>query len=212
MKVYQVKIEIKDSEPLIWRRVLISASMSFQGLHRVIQRVLDFKDQHLYMFHLPDHTLKVTTDPEALEVYQEYLENKEQIEKTLGALNTPFAREQLEKLRTEVRRPSELAIAPYVQVDGTFEYVYDFADNWEIVVSVEGVLEDYALEYPLLLAGEEGAPVENMGGFDHFKDFLAAYHNPEHPDHPQAKVWGDQVGFTDYDGEAIQERLKAWRE
>lgn len=211
MKVYQVKIEMKGSEPHIWRRVLVAANTDFQELHQVIQHVFHFRDNHVYMFSLLDHNLKVTTDEETLEVYGEYLANREQIEKTLGALATPFAKEQLAKYRTEVQRPDGLFIEPYVEPGICFEYVYDFKAQWEMVLTIEGTLEDYALNHPVLLAGEGAAPPEKIGGLQDFQDFLVAYQNPDHPDHKGARQWGLQEGFTDYNGEAIQERLKVWR-
>ena len=185
MKAYHVKIEIKGSQPLVWRRVLIAASMDFQDLHWVIQKILNFWDSHVYMFYLPSHRLKVTHDEEAYEVYQEYLENQEQIEKTLGALDTPFARRQLENLRTAVHKPIGLKIETYLQPGGIVEYRYDSGDSWEINLTVEGILEDHVLHHPVLLGGEQAAPPEGVG---------------------------EQQDFADYDSEEVQKRLKAWRE
>jgi|LSQX01.3.fsa_nt_gb hypothetical protein len=212
MQAYRVKIEVKNSQPLIWRRVLVDGGGNFQDLHEVIQNVLSFGDSHLYMFFLPNHKLKVTNDEGAHEVYLEYLENREQIEATLTALDTPFAKRQLENLRIEVQKPGAMRLAPYFQPGTTAEYLYDFGDSWDISLTAEGILEDYALEYPILLAGEQAAPLEHMGGLRGYQKFFEAYHNPEHPDHVGARQWGDQQGFVDYDSEAIQKRLRAWGE
>ncbi len=209
MKAYQMRIEFKGSKPCIWRRILISADASFRELHEVIQTIFNFKDKHLYIFRFSDHRLKVTNDPEAHEVYEEYLENQEAIEKTLLALNTPFATKQLENFRTMVGEPDAFKIAPYLQEGSIVDYLYDFVDNWEIILTVERVVEDYILDYPSLLAGEQGAPLEDMGGLAGFEEFLTAYNNPQHPDHDRARKWGNQQGFTEYDGESIQVRLRS---
>lgn len=48
--VYQLKISLKGAKPPIWRRVLVSAGMSLDQLHVVIQTVFDWDNSHLHMF------------------------------------------------------------------------------------------------------------------------------------------------------------------
>ncbi|SRR5690554_6924705 len=206
--VYQIKVVLKGSTPLVWRRVLLRASSTFEQLHQVIQRSFAFKDSHLYMFTLADHTLKVTNDDEALEVYQEYLENKEEIEAALLALDSPFARRRLEALRVAVHKPDQTKLESYLQVGDRIDYLYDFGDNWEFSIEVETIVEERLLDHPILLGGEHGAPLENMGGLAGFEEFLEAFNDARHPDHEAARKWGEQQGFSDYDEEAIQGRLQ----
>lgn len=209
MKVCQIKFEFKNSNPSIWRRVLISSGISFEELHQTIQMAFNFQDSHLYMFNLPDHKLKVTNDEEAYEVHQEYLENQDEMEKTLGALNTPFAQRQLETLRIAVHKPHLTKIESYLRLGDVVDYVYDFGDNWELTVEVEKIEDKEVLVCPILLAGEQGAPLENMGGLRDFAEFLAVYNDPEHPEHALARRWGKEQGFSDYDADAIQSRLQS---
>ncbi len=209
MKTYQIRLTFKDSNPPIWRRVLVSAGLSFRELHEVIQKVFNFQDKHLYMFVLPNHKLRVTNDEEAYQVHQEYLENQDEMEKTLLALDSPFAMRQLENLRIAVHRPDMIKIGPYLKKGDVVDYIYDFGDNWELSVEVEKI-EDVAISHcSVLLAGEQGAPVEDMGGLSEFEEFLAARNDPGHPDHALARAWGQEIGFSDYDGDAIQERLSS---
>ena len=42
MKAYIIKIELLDSYPLIWRRVVMPADATFRRLHDVIQTVTNF--------------------------------------------------------------------------------------------------------------------------------------------------------------------------
>lgn len=46
----QFKIFLTDSDPLIWRRVLIPNHLKFSSLHKVIQALFDWADYHLYEF------------------------------------------------------------------------------------------------------------------------------------------------------------------
>lgn len=47
---YLLKIELKNIEPVIWRRFVVPASISLDRLHDVIQIVMGWKDSHLHEF------------------------------------------------------------------------------------------------------------------------------------------------------------------
>lgn len=211
MKAYQVRIELDQSSPLVWRKVILPEGATFARLHQVIQNSLSFSDCHLYMFSLPGHQLRVTNDNQAHQVYQEYRENQEQIEQTLTALGTSFARLQLEQMRTVVRSPEQTAVDEYLLEEGLLHYVYDLRHRWEITVTLEQIVENYALAYPTLLAGEEAAPHDSMRGLAGFREFLDAYRDPGHPDHALACTWAKQQAFR-YDHSEIQRRLRALAE
>lgn len=48
--VYQLKVSLTFSEPLIWRRIRVSGSMTLTGLHRVIQTCMGWEDNHTHQF------------------------------------------------------------------------------------------------------------------------------------------------------------------
>ena len=48
MGAHEIKIELKDSEPLIWRIVVIPTEMTFEKLHFAIQLAMGWQDYHLY--------------------------------------------------------------------------------------------------------------------------------------------------------------------
>ena len=48
MSAHEIKIELKDSEPLIWRRVVIPIEMTFEKLHIAIQLAMGWQDYNLY--------------------------------------------------------------------------------------------------------------------------------------------------------------------
>ncbi len=47
---YQLKLTLVDSEPEVWRRVLVSADVVLQELHSIIQRAMGWESQHEYAF------------------------------------------------------------------------------------------------------------------------------------------------------------------
>ena len=52
--VYQFKISLKHSVPLIWRRVLVPAIMPLAQFHIVIQALFEWEQAHLYSFYYSD--------------------------------------------------------------------------------------------------------------------------------------------------------------
>lgn len=49
-QILQLKISLKYSEPLIWRRFLVNGNISFHRLHDIIQVVMGWGNYHLYDF------------------------------------------------------------------------------------------------------------------------------------------------------------------
>ena len=48
--IYQLKISLSGSRPLIWRRILIPSDVSFFDLHVAIQDAMGWFDSHLHQF------------------------------------------------------------------------------------------------------------------------------------------------------------------
>jgi hypothetical protein len=48
--IYRLKVTLQDTQPPIWRRVEVPATMTLAGLHDVIQAVMGWEDGHLHQF------------------------------------------------------------------------------------------------------------------------------------------------------------------
>ena len=72
MKAYQIKIKLIDSEPLIWRRVIVPAEITFKRLHDTIQFAMGWWDSHLYEFEFPEEKLRITCDDESFDEWKYY--------------------------------------------------------------------------------------------------------------------------------------------
>ena len=48
--IYQIKIELLEFEPTIWRRVLLNSDTSLFGLHSIIQITMGWENAHLFHF------------------------------------------------------------------------------------------------------------------------------------------------------------------
>ncbi len=49
-KMYQFKISLNYSDPVIWRQVLVPTTFSFKDLHKVIQVLFDWDEAHMHEF------------------------------------------------------------------------------------------------------------------------------------------------------------------
>lgn len=49
-ETFQIKITLRDSQPAIWRRILVSGDMTFRVFHRVLQEVMGWENAHSHRF------------------------------------------------------------------------------------------------------------------------------------------------------------------
>ncbi len=215
---YIIKIELNDSEPLVWRRLIMPAGATFNRLHDVIQTVTNFKsgypagDYHLYEFDLREENTRVTNDEEAYQEHLHFKKNRKAYEERLRTMppeHAEFEKVYQERLESEVRKPTGLKIDNYLEEQKRILYRYDFGDGWEFIIKLEDIVNDYYFGYPTLLDGAETAPPEDVGGIQGFYDFLEAYRDEQHPEHKEMKAWADCQGFREYDSEWINEQLKS---
>ncbi len=60
--IYQLKIQLEDIDPPIWRRLLVSGDLSLGKLHEVIQEAMGWTNTHLHQFVIAGESY---SDPEA---------------------------------------------------------------------------------------------------------------------------------------------------
>jgi hypothetical protein len=74
-----------------------------------------------------------------------------------------------------------------------FTYTYDFGDDWEHRIVVEGAVPRVeGQRYPACVAGKRACPPEDCGGPYGYAHFLAARADPSHPDHQEMSGWVDE--------------------
>lgn len=217
MKSYIIKIELEESSPLIWRRVIMPAGATYRRLHDIIQNVSNFQSgypgggYHLYEFDLPEENRIVTDNEEAYMEHQHYTKNKKYYEdrlKSMPANMLQFEQNHQERLKIEVRKPTGLKIDDCLEKYKEIRYNYDFGDDWRFTIKLEEIVDDYYFGYPTLLDGAETAPPEDVGGIHGFYEFLEAYRDPKHPEHGDMKAWVEDWNFREYNPEWINARLK----
>ncbi|MDT9026884.1 plasmid pRiA4b ORF-3 family protein [Rossellomorea yichunensis] len=217
MKSYIVKIELEESDPLIWRRVILPAGATYRRLHDIIQNVTNFLSgyphggYHLFEFDLTKDQKTVTDNEEAYLEHQHYKKNKAEYEERLRSISSEmlnFEQNYQERLKIEVRKPTGLKIDEYLEKHKEIRYSYDFGDGWHFTVKLERIVDDYYFGFPTLLDGAETAPPEDVGGIHGFYEFLDAYRDEKHPEHENMKSWAKSVYFREYDLVWINQKLK----
>jgi len=61
--VYQLKVTLDETDPPVWRRLLVPASISLKQLHGVLQKAMGWTNSHLHQFEVRDRTYGIP-DPE----------------------------------------------------------------------------------------------------------------------------------------------------
>jgi hypothetical protein len=218
MKSYIIRIELEESYPLIWRKVIMPAGATFNRLHDVIQGVTNFQSGypcirplHLFEFNLKEENVRVTNDGQAFQEHQHFKNNKKMYEerlKTIPPELAEFEKAHQKRLKTVVRKPAALKIDDYIEKYKVIEYNYDFSDGWQFIITLEDIVEDYYFGFPTLLDGAEIAPPEDVGGLTGFYEFLKVYEDEDHPDNKDVVAWAKEQRFKEYDPDWINIYIK----
>ncbi len=163
-RIARIKITLDDVAPAIWRRIEVPLGTSLKGLHAAIQAAMLFQNYHLFEF-------RVTTGSE------------------IRRYGIPDEDDLI--YGNEVFDAANVRLAALVQRGvESFDYVYDFGDNWQHTVKIEAVDDaDPAVEYPRFLIGERRAPPEDVGGAPGFERFVEAMARPRHRERKRLIEW-----------------------
>ena len=91
-----------------------------------------------------------------------------------------------------------------------FVYEYDFGDSWRHRIKVKPIAQPNTdWFYPLCIAGERGAPPDDVGGVTGYLEFLSAIRNPKHDEHESMLTWiGGAFDPEGFDLNAINRALR----
>lgn len=170
--VFQLKITLLDCHRAVWRRIQV-ADCTLAMLHRSIQDAMGWTESHLHAFDINGEQYSA---PDFLE----------------------FGMEDVRDSTTV--RLSKLAEAPGENVE--FLYIYDFGDNWEHKVEIEGLVERApGVRYPICVAGKGNSPPEDVGGVWGYREFLKIIANPRHQEHAHYIEWAGTFDPDEFDPE-----------
>lgn len=182
-KFIQLKISLKEIEPLIWRRFAVRDSISFHQLHEIIQKVMGWENYHLYEFKIDNEVLG-QIDDDALDSNPD-LKDSEKI-KLFKYLNKEGKK---------------------------FVYYYDFGDSWAHDIKVEKILEDYVNNPICIEGERACPPEDcgGTGGYERLLVLLKTGKDPEGGNAKELKNWLGNWQPEKFDINQINKSLKNGR-
>jgi hypothetical protein len=132
---FQVRIDLLQVKPPIWRRLILSGDLTLDRVHAVLNEAMGWTNSHLHRF------------------------------RTGNGPNSPYFITEFDLhegdegvLEDGVRLDQVVA-----EKGDALWYDYDFGDGWEHVVKVEAVLPEPPAEVELV-TGRRACPPEDVGG------------------------------------------------
>jgi len=176
---YQLRIELKHVEPLVWCRIVVPQNVTLQKLHPTLLWAMGWQGGHLHEFEIARLHYGMPPD-------EDWPDNRPVLDESRFKLSS--------FIETGLRR---------------FKYIYDFGDYWEHVVVVEGMHHRNPGSQPVArLAGENACPPEDVGGAPGYVEFLTAIHDRTHEEHADLLQWvGGSFDPTAFDLADINHRL-----
>lgn len=162
----QFKIELTETNPLVWRKVLVPSNYNFWDLHVAIQDSMGWLDYHLHHFEIKGKG--------------KHKESK---------IGIPDF-ERFDEL-PEVFPGWEIPVMNYFNDLGvTAKYLYDYGDSWRHSIKLEGyIVKEKGIKYPTCIDGELACPPEDCGGISGYYELQKTLSNPNDEDYEQMRSW-----------------------
>lgn len=141
---FRVRVDLRHAKPPIWRRLDVRSDLRLDVVHRVLQAAFGWTDSHLWRFSIGGDPF----DPAS----QLFL--------------CPWDHEEGEADDDGGIPASAVRLDETLQALGdTLSYIYDYGDNWELIVQLEHV-EPATPGIPsaVVVDGRRAAPPEDCGG------------------------------------------------
>lgn len=178
-RIYELYVELEDIEPLIWRRLLVPATITLPKLHRLLQLAMGWTNSHLHSFTVDDKTFGMAglDDFGELDMLDE---RRQTLEATLGEANREFV----------------------------YEYDFGDSWRCRITAKALAH-PNLEWHYPLCTDGARAGPPDDCGGPLGYEEFLAAIKDPQHEEHESMLIWiGGAFDPEGFDLNAINRTLR----
>jgi hypothetical protein len=168
-----------------WRRIITPEDINFKQLHKIIQVVYDWKGYHLYDFSIFGKSGNCLINIKS--EFEEVCEPRTDCQMNLD---------------------SDVRLSDYVRRQCNIVYLYDYGDNWEHKITIQGINTEYDKNHPTCLMGEGNAPPEDVGGVGGYEEFLEIMSNPSHTEYKNMKQWVRSQWYKDFDIDFVNRRLQ----
>jgi hypothetical protein len=145
--IYQFRIELKESNPLVWREIAVPEACTLYQLHMLMQASFGWTNSHLFQFS----------------------------EKGLGDkkhYGVPYEKDDLAQGMIDAK--NVLAKTLFKKEGDVFIYVYDFGDHWVHSVKLIARIDKDDKYCPVCTGGGGACPPEDVGGIHGYQQMLIA--------------------------------------
>jgi Plasmid pRiA4b ORF-3-like protein len=152
IQIYQLKVTLRGSRPLIWRQIQVRSDITLGKLHRILQVVMGWTDTHLHQFTIRGKQYWIPDEGD--------MDLRKKID------------ERKHRLRDVVSRQASRF---------TYEYDFGDLWTHELLVE-NILFPQAGVQYPVCLAGARACPPEDVGGIVGYETLLEATHpnHPQH--------------------------------
>lgn len=180
--IFQIKISLDKTQPVIWRRVLVPASVTFFDLHHIIQISMGWTNSHLFEFKVGDYTIGY--EDQRLEGFEDVANAND--------------------VRLDLLLMEEGKVFSYLYDFG------DYWKHTITVERI--LQEEPGKLYPVCIEGELRCPPEDCGSIDGFYSMLGILKDKKHPDYRETKRWvGRGYDPENFDIAKINNELPKYR-
>ncbi len=176
--VFQFKVTLKGTKPVIWRRFWVMEDITFIKLHDVLQIVMGWQDSHLHVFSFGRIQIGDITDDEFAEI-----------------VNYDERSLRLNEIFTQEKQSAE------------YEYDFGDSWRHKLTLE-KILPWEAGITTPICLTGKSACPLEDVGGTYGYEEFLKVINDPEHEDHEWFMSWGGgDFDPGKFDLDAVNEKL-----
>ncbi len=179
---YQLLIKLADSDPTIWRQIVVPGHLTLADLDRVIQAAMGWTNSHLHMFAIEGVVYGVPDDEWAAEMHT-LPEHEFILDEVVGTKVKAF----------------------------TYEYDFGDSWQHDVTVQMVMIADEELNGWPMCLAGANACPPEDVGGVNGYEEFLKAIRDPSHEQHNAMwRWWGGPFDPTGFDINSANRAIRMW--
>jgi hypothetical protein len=177
LEVCTIRIELRDTEPLIWREVEVPTGITLNVLHDVVQAAMGWMNQHLWEFTIAKQRFGSAG---------------------AGGWGGPPVASARRTVLRDVLKPRRTVI------DYLYDFGDSWEHRLTVSAIRPG---DPATPYPRYVGGEWNAPPDDCGGLPGFYNALDAFADPNHPDREELLEWWGEYDPKVIDEAAVKAAL-----
>ena len=155
----QLRIELQQIKPLIWRRILVPETITLPKLHSILQWTMGWTNSHLHEYQIGRRRYGMLDDE--------------------GFDDDP----PLDERRVRLKPLLEDGLRRF-----TYLYDFGDGWEHDVIVE-DLVLPKSGAPLVVCTAGENACPPEDVGGPHGYFEFLTAITNPLHEEHDSMLTW-----------------------